>query len=234
MKLKSGIFRITIPVVFAVVAGICYAACGEAKDSSMVLSEQNDIIEQNDISGQGYSSDENKPTNEAVMNNELSKAEESASEIQSTEDYITVHICGAVIMPGVYAIHAGARLIEGINAAGGITDNADADIINLAQVLYDGQRVYVPCAADTANMNENERTAGTDAVSSGRLTGKVNINTATAEELMTLTGIGKSRADDIIEYRSNNGFFECIEDIMKVNGIKEAAYKKISENICVG
>lgn len=141
-----------------------------------------------------------------------------------TKKQICVYICGAVNVPGVYQVDADTRVYEGIEQAGGCTEGADLGSINLADKLSDGQKVYVPVEGEPVSVQSQ----GT-----GTTGDKVNINTATVSELTTLPGIGESRANDIINYRTNNGFFASTEDIMNVSGIKEAAYEKIKDRIKV-
>lgn len=128
-----------------------------------------------------------------------------------------VYICGYVSNPGVYICDEGTRIYELIDMAGGFRSEADRDYLNLVEVVTDGQKIYVPKYGE---------------VVSGDIR-KVNINTADKFTLMTLPGIGESRALDIISYREGHGDFARIEDIMKVSGIKEAAYEKIKDYIMV-
>ena len=109
---------------------------------------------------------------------------------------------------------------EAIEAAGGVTADGEGQALNQAELLQDGQKVYVPgMGEDLATSNEDD--------------GKVNINLATKEELMTLPGIGESKALLIIEYREEHGAFETIEDLMNIPGIKEGVFHQIKECIKV-
>ena len=167
---------------------------------------------------------------------------------------IKVYVCGAVNSPDVYTLEAGMRVIDAVNAAGGFNKDAGRDYLNLAASLADGQKVYIPTVAEieaaleegifTSKVNITsfspgvERGSnGTDGVnteSSGTSNdGMVNINTASPAVLMTLPGIGQSKADKIIAYREANGGFSCIEDIMLVGGIKEGLFNKVKDKICV-
>ena len=151
---------------------------------------------------------------------------------------IYVHVCGAVNSPDVYAMPEGSRVTDAIKAAGGFADDADRDYLNLADIISDGSKVYVPTKeeAESGELPPDAYSNGTVMSVSPDMTAgnnKVNINTATAEELKTLNGIGDARAADIIRYRETNGCFECIEDIKKVPGIKDAAFLKICDDITV-
>lgn len=192
--------------VFVVAAGVTYSI------SRMTAGADNDIKE--------YSAGERQG-----VNTELTT--DTAGQIQTeapTKKQIYVYICGAVSEPGVYQVAADTRVYEGIAQAGGCTEGADLGSINLADKLSDGQKVYVPVEGETVS-NQAQGTEGSGSM--------VNINTATVSELTTLPGIGESRAKDIINYRTKNGFFTSTEDIMNVSGIKEAAYEKIKDRIKV-
>lgn len=142
---------------------------------------------------------------------------------------VTVDICGAVANPGVYVLEEGARVCDAVARAGGLLAEADRSAINQAALLHDADKVIVYTVEETQSGAAGIR----DGMAAGAQA-KVNINTAGAEELCTLKGIGQSRAEDIIAYRTANGPFGTIEEIMNVNGIKEATFTKIKDNISVG
>lgn len=153
------------------------------------------------------------------------------------EKVICVHICGAVVSPGVYEIPQGSRVYEAVMAAGGYRDDADEDYVNQALVLNDSDKLVIPTLADTEAMvipsDGKVREFGVGSGDSKTESGKVNINTAGVEELCTLSGIGEARAKVIISYRDSNGPFGSIEDIMNVSGIKQASFDRIKNDICV-
>lgn len=139
-----------------------------------------------------------------------------------------VHVCGAVANPGVYQMEPGSRLYEAVEMAGGLTDEADETCLNMARQLSDGEQVLILTKEETAAIPR------TTADSQGTQTpGLVNINTASIAELTTVSGIGESRAQAIIAYREANGSFRCIEDIKKVDGIKDGLFSKIKDQITV-
>ncbi len=160
---------------------------------------------------------------EEVMEEETGKQEE-----EKGPESIVIHICGAVVNPGVYELPEGSRIFQAVQAAGGFSEEARQDFLNQASVLSDGIRLYVPTMEETENIPENisEGISGEDG-------GLVNINTADEEELCTLTGIGSGKAQSIIEYRTKNGNFQKIEDIMNVEGIKDGLFQKIRDSITV-
>ena len=139
------------------------------------------------------------------------------------EEKIKIHILGEVNSPGIIELNAGSRVSDAIEIAGGATEQADISKINLAYILSDGEKIYIP------NINEKnvEETEFNTEIS------KININTASLEKLQSLNGVGKSTAQKIIDYRNKNGKFAKIEDIMNVSGIGESKFESIKDNICV-
>lgn len=140
-----------------------------------------------------------------------------------------VHICGEVKNPGVYELWDYQRVFQAVELAGGFTENAVTEYLNLAEIVQDGMKLVVPSVDE---LNSGQYT-GAALGKTGTASPKVNINQASKEQLMTLKGIGESRAEDIIAFREERGRFETIEDIMKVPGIKEAAFSKIKDDITV-
>lgn len=166
-----------------------------------------------------------------ALDEDVLKSEETENAIESISlehssggEKIYVYICGEVSEAGVYELEYGSRLYELIELAGGMTDEASADGINLAEVLYDSQMVRIPSFDESQvfySAQENQNS------------GLVDINTADKEALMTLPGIGSVRAEAIISYREENGGFLSAGDIMQVPGIKESLYEKIKDLIIV-
>lgn len=146
-----------------------------------------------------------------------------------------VYICGAVKAPGVYMLDAGDRIYEAIALAGGLSEDASTAAVNQAETVSDGQMIFVPTVEEaaagigTASIESGDTTSEQDTVSDGR----VNLNTATLAELMTLSGIGESKAQSILDYRTKNGAFSSVEEIMNVDGIKEGLYNRIKDSIRV-
>ena len=156
---------------------------------------------------------------------------EAEGATMSQAEMIYVYVCGAVANPGVYQIPEGSRLFEVIDSAGGMLENADVTSHNLAKVVQDGEQIQIL----TKEEAEELRKSGVSVVanSTGQKQGLVNINTASVQELTTLTGIGESRALAIIAYREENGLFQSIDGIKKVTGIKEGLFEKIKNQITV-
>ncbi len=140
---------------------------------------------------------------------------------------IFVHVCGAVEDPGVYLLPEGSRVHEAIREAGGFADGAAADYLNLAEELADGTKLTVPYLSELPAQEQYGETAAQE-------DGLVDINRAGPEELMTLPGIGETKAEAIIAYREEHGDFSSPEEIMAVPGIKEAAYERLKDKIKAG
>ena len=159
---------------------------------------------------------------------------EKGQEPEQETDAIFVYVCGQVAAPGVYELSAGARVYQAIERAGGTLEGASPESLNLAQQAEDGQKIYVPSKEEAeAGTFPQDDSWGAASSSREQGGGKVNLNTADLEELMTLTGIGQTRAEAIITYREEEGAFQAPEDIMKVDGIKEGIYEKLKDEITV-
>jgi competence protein ComEA len=134
-----------------------------------------------------------------------------------TESPITVYVTGAVATPGVYRLAEGSRINDAVEAAGGFVEGAERDRVNLAESVEDGMQIDIPGIVDTG------RVSG----------GRVNINTATLEELDGLPGIGPTAAQAIIDYRQIIGPFDILEDIQNVPGIGAATFERIRDYITI-
>lgn len=150
------------------------------------------------------------------------------------EEKIIVHVMGAVKNQGIVEIEKGLRIADVINAAGGTTEEADLSKINLAYIVEDGQKIYVPNINDEGITESITKDAGENVLEKdNKNSNKVNINTASQTELETLSGIGPSTALKIINYREENGSFDNVEDIKNVPGIGDAKFESLKEKICV-
>lgn len=160
---------------------------------------------------------------------ETDMVQENKEEASPKEDAcLYVQVCGAVVSPGVYRLPEGSRIFEAIALAGGLREDAGDRSLNQAAILSDGQQIYVP--------TEEEEALGllsSDGTMTSDPSGKVNINTATEAELMTLSGIGAGKAKAIISYREEHGSFAEPSDLKKVSGIGDGTYEKIVDDISV-
>lgn len=164
----------------------------------------------------------NKNTSKIEVLNEKTISKESDAE---NKNEIKVYITGEVKKPGVYTLKNGDRAEKAVELAGGFTEYADKNSINLAMKLKDEDYIRVDSIHSTASVNQNS--------SSINLSNKININTADKEQLKTLPRIGDSLAERIIDYRNKNGTFKRIEDIKKVSGIGDKMFENIKDKISV-
>ena len=162
------------------------------------------------------------------------------NEIMEEAKEIAIHITGEVKKTGVIYLKEGSRIVDAIEKVGGTTKNADLSKVNLAYVLQDGQKLYIPNKKDKISEYISEGgvqnvVSSADAISNTETNKdrKININTAGKEELQKISGIGPSLAEKIISYRNSNGKFKKIEDIKNVNGIGENKYRNIKGRICI-
>lgn len=156
----------------------------------------------------------------------LQEISEKAEEPVEREEPVVVHVCGAVVRPGVYELPAGSRIVDAVDMAGGLREDAEESYVNLANVPSDGEQIFIPTKEEAEHLKQVSQIAEENL-------GKVNINTADKDLLCSLPGIGETRAESIITYRQQNGLFASIEDIMMVSGIKESSFQKIKELITV-
>lgn len=178
--------------------------CDEKKEKELVLQLESADAEKTE-----------NATDEALI-------KETDLEFFNTEVY--VYVCGAVKNEGVYVLDENSRVFEAIEMAGGFTEDADRSNLNLARVVTDGEQITI--------LTKEEAQAEVK-LQAMEKSGVVNINTATVSELTSISGIGESRAKAIIDYREKNGNFKTIDDIKKIDGIKEGLFSKIKDKIKV-
>ena len=167
-------------------------------------------------------SQDSNSTTETSDKKNSSKDGSSKNTTSKTSGKCFVQVSGAVNSPGVYELSGEPRIFHAILMAGGLREDADVSSLNQAEKISDGQKIVIK-TRDEAAME-----AATSADD-----GKVNINTADAKTLMTLPGIGESKANSIIKYRESKGNFNSIEDIKNISGIKDGVYNKIADSIKV-
>jgi len=216
-KQKKYVIRILVVLLFAT-AGVWYVFYGGhvlngqsgGKELSGVLASENSVVETS------------PPEPELSLHIEGQKE-------------IVVYICGAVASADIYTMPSGSRLYEVIEMAGGFTEEADTAYHNLARQVTDGERVYILTQEETKLLTVQQQAEGEDGtgISGGNANGRINLNTATAEQLMELPGIGESKAAGILEYRAKAGKFTDIKELMNVSGIGEAMFEKIKDKVVV-
>ena len=266
MKIQRVKFLLTFICVLA--AGICYSCSGRTNQSEPQGQIVTAVLHTEETSGdrdvqRGLISAETEALEMEPGNAGEESGKEPGRQGESVRFY--VHICGEVREPGVYALLPGSRIYQAVEAAGGFTEAAAQDYLNMAMETVDGMKITVPSveeadmARDAENQSEQTERAGglagsRDSMAAGReepwirmpgggdetsggqvqaVSGKVNLNTAAREELMTLRGIGEAKAEAIIRYREEQGPFRTIEEVMNISGIKEAAFEKIKDDITV-
>lgn len=215
----------------------CVWLCGCGKGTSTLLlagADEEQFGSEEDggaWSGQAGETESGSPS--GTQAEEDMSADGTAQEAES----VCVYICGEVVSPGVYVLPEGARICDAVEAAGGMTGSASRTYWNLARVLSDGEMIYVPTVEEAQERGVSEWDAPEDAggqeTSGISADGRVNINAATQEQLMTIPGIGEVRANSIIAYREENGAFGSIEDIVNVSGIKDGLFQQIKDYITV-
>lgn len=237
-------------------------ACGQGKGELLIASEsrmdseemlQSTEPEIGEPRTEGLTENEAE-TGSAPLASESGQAQsaDGLSEDWNSQGEVCVYICGQVRVPGVYHLAPASRVCDAVEAAGGFSDDAGQEYWNLAAMLSDGQMIYIPTEEEAAQYQEmgfgifggmdagsgsasgTGQSSGTDREGSGAgETAKIDLNTAGLSQLMTLPGIGESKAQSIIDYREQNGKFKSIEDVMKVDGIKDGLFQKIKDKITV-
>ena len=161
---------------------------------------------------------------DASESGSISEGASLEGSVENSSSPVFVYVCGEVEKPGVYELQEGDRVVDAVEAAGGMTGEASDTWLNLAELISDGQKIEVPSreqAEELAKVREEEES------------GLVNLNTASEEELMTLTGIGEAKAREILNYREEHGGFQKPEELMEIPGIKEGVFLKIKDQITV-
>lgn len=252
-KKRRYIIKTVVLVLIIIIAGIFYIKPTK-EDGSVIINKDNISDKESDsksiIGGvtSGGAADVNN-------SNGINGSEAGNDGLDENNSKIYVYICGAVVNAGVVSGGADMRLYQAVEFCGGFIDEADGTRVNLAMQLKDGDKIYIPYAYDDISLTDeinngcnpnatgisgsNTENSGGNSESSGGNTGGIgssnliNINKASKSELMQLSGIGEARALDIISYREKYGAFKRIEDIKNVSGIKDAAFNKIKDYICV-
>lgn len=227
MNLKrTMIFTVFFVAFFAV---SLLAGCGNDGDAIYLETAASEQADQN---GTMHSFDAQAAENTAEGTENNTASGKAASDTQADE--CVVYVCGAVKQPGVYTLPKNSRVYEAIEMAGGLLETAGAEAVNQAEEIFDGQMLRIPTQEEAeAFAAAGEPGQNSAAGEADALDGRINLNTATAAELMTLPGIGQSKADSIIAYRTEHGGFSAPEEIMKIEGIKEGVYNRIKDGIKV-
>ena len=215
--------KYAVMTVFFLISASFLFGCGN-KDSAVPETEEF-LFSAEEEKSDHTSQKSEEPAEKA----ERKKAEADSGTVEENPERkkVFVYVCGEVQASGVYELEQDSRVFEAIAKAGGLTENAAAEAVNQARVVVDGEQIYVPSLDEVKGAGVvSEVTERTD-------DGKININTAEKEELMTLTGVGEAKAQSIIAYREEHGGFQSIEELMQIEGIKEGVVNKIKEDITI-
>ena len=210
-------------------AMLVFLLCGcNHRDTEYKLSDSTGGSTAETVFGNQKEVDEEQTVSEKSAGETTGIPEKREAQEAAPEETVQVYICGAVASPGVYTLPGGSRVVQAVEAAGGFLPDAEEKILNLARKIEDGEQITEEAENMESTETLQQNTGGTEQASGS---GKVNLNTAGKEELMTLSGIGESRADAIIAYREANGPFGSVEEIMNIEGIKEKMFEKIRGSI---
>lgn len=239
LKSKLNLSNVSTPVLVGIVALAIVAAVLAVQNGLALFDSGGFAIEkgegaQVDASGEG-SADAGGETSggEGAAG---TPGTDGASGQSATSEQVVVFVSGAVAAPGVYSLAQGSRVQDAVKAAGGFSEGAATDSMNLARVLQDGEQVDVITQeeADAGTVPAGSQGAGTTSAGKGQAAALVDINAADASQLETLPGIGPSTAQKIVADRESNGPFPTKEDLMRVSGIGEKKYDSLKDLICVG
>jgi len=235
-------------VLVLMISSVC-CGCKQAEDETkaMILSDQEVNGQELTVFDKTNGSDDRMAQETSGSGSEcMSQEEQTSSEGQQLAKQeqavqitpaISVYVCGAVLHAGVYELHAGARVNEAVLMAGGLNENAAEWYLNLATVLTDGEKIYVPTTEELEAQNKTGMdlvtNTQTKAAGQDQTADLIDINTASAEQLTAIPGIGVAKANSIIAYRETKGAFQKPEDIMNVEGIKEGMYQKMKDYMIV-
>lgn len=217
-KKQKIIFFLILSIMILVI--IYYLYISLYKDNSDYFFEENELL-----------------YNNATFNNSKEFFYENSSFKINEQNNITVYVCGAVKESKVITIKENSRICDAIDAVGGLNSDADLTYINLASIIEDGDKIYIPKKGEISNIDSgylsSQNYSSLNNNSSNIKNNKININKATQTQLETIPGIGPSTALKIINYRDENGKFISLEDIKNVSGIGEAKYEKIKNYISI-
>lgn len=230
--MRSNFIKKVIIILLCILAGSCFGCKKEETEfEEIVIGEEQDL--QEDTKEQRNQNEKTEQTDAEISDGEDQNGVEESDNVP-----VCVFVCGAVKKPGVYELPEGSRIKDALDAAGGMKEEAVFDYLNQAAVISDGQQIYVPTPDEleegqsplSGKFSENADKSQGEVSAEG---GKVDLNKASKEELMTLPGIGESKADSILRYREEHGGFKNIEELMEIQGIKSGVFQKIQDDITV-
>lgn len=231
--------RVTF-ITLVVILGIIYYHT-VIKDS-LITKERETALEYSLPVTEGNQTELEVYLDEATKDQSIEKVTTEETKNYTDDEAVYIHVCGAVRQPGVYEMVIGDRVVDAILAAGGFHEEAAEDVINQAELLVDGARLYVPTTeeidASGYLLEEHGVVAnkqyGLVENAVNQIDDRININTAGKEALMTLPGIGEAKAESILAYRKEHGNFITVEELQNVPGIKKASFNKMKDYITIG
>lgn len=234
---KDKIIKLSIIFIIFILCG-CLYSCKDSEKTVVSLegrvqdsSNKTDSESKSDIT-----SDNDKVTSDNIVKDNDNKTSDDIEpqNNKEAEKLIYVYICGEVQNPGVYQVDEGARMYQVVDLAGGILETGAQNYLNLAETVTDGQKVVVPTKEEAKQLEETPQIEANKETKQEEASSQyININTADEATLTTLPGIGASKAKSIISYRDSKGGFQSIEELMKIEGIKEGVYNKVKDMITV-
>ncbi|MBQ3546432.1 MAG: helix-hairpin-helix domain-containing protein [Lachnospiraceae bacterium] len=224
--MKNNLVNKVFVKVVIIVTMVCFSACGKGKKENVFLSETQDVSESKTVT-------DNRSDVEEVENINLYETLDNVELDETLSKIIYVQVNGAVNNPGVYKIEKEMRVFEVIELAGGVTTNGATETINMARPVTDEMVIYIPTKEEVIQGFSDETETVFEDYELDNEKSPVNINTASIDELVTLSGIGETKARQIIEYREEHGDFKDISEIMNISGIKQSAFEKIKDYITV-
>ena len=216
MNKKINIIVILISS-FIIIGTMAYKLNLNIQDEVYIVSENEEKIEENNI----------KIEKDYEINNIEYKNKEN-----TISKNVTIYVSGEVNNPGIVTIESDKRLYDAVEKLGGFTENADLNKVNLAIKLNDEEHYIIPKIGEENIISQDISVNNIDTIKNEQ-TSKININTATIEELDNLPGVGEATANKILNYREENGIFKSIEEVKNVNGIGEKKYIDIKDKICI-
>lgn len=220
-------------------------ADSEEEQKKIGLESIEDELKESDADGgeETEKAEDTKEVEKVPKAEDAKEAEETEgtvlnSESKAESEMVFVDVCGAVNVPGVYQLPAGSRVFQAVEMAGGFREDAERHLINQADIVSDGQQIRIFTREEARFMESQEAVPGEASQKNtgeeeARVSDQVNINRADKTVLMTIPGIGESKAEAIIAYRNIHGNFSSVEELMQVEGIKEKTYEKLKDKITV-
>ncbi len=228
----SGYIKAVAIILLIGVAAFLFFINGDKDDSLKISKDIKSVIESDDYLNKERQNEE-KDSNGKIKDKSKKGFNKlkNGNKINNTEDLeekslMYVDIEGEVLRPGVYKINDGDRVFQVIAQAGGLTEEADLNTINKAEVVTDGQKIHIYKKGEVAD-------CGKGGSSAGEYGGKININQADESKLQDIPGVGPSMASRIVEYRKTNGRFNTIDDLKNVSGIGDKRFESMKDMVTI-